>query len=88
MLWCRSMIAAIEPLVIRNYGSGIDEVCECLSPLLKEAETKKALGILSRDFVDPDSLGPSRVAQFEPSPRQAARNVLPVTAVLRSTGRI
>ena len=57
--------------VIRNYGSGIDEVCECLSPLLKEAETKKALEILSRDFVDPDSLGPSRVAQFqydEPKP--------------------
>ena len=45
---------------IRNYGIGIDEVCECLSPLLKEAETKKALEILSRDFVDPDSLGPRR----------------------------
>ena len=27
--------------VIRNYGSGIDEVCECLLPLLKETETKK-----------------------------------------------
>ncbi len=57
--------------VIRNYGSGIDEVCECLSPLLKEAETKSALEILSRDFVDPDSIGPSRVAQFqynEPNP--------------------
>lgn len=51
--------------VIRNYGSGIDEVCECLRPLLKEAETKKALKILSRDFVDPDGLGPSRVAQFQ-----------------------
>jgi hypothetical protein len=51
--------------MIRNYGSGIDEVCESLSPLLKEAETKKALEILSRDFVDPDSLGPSRVAQFQ-----------------------
>jgi len=51
--------------VIRNYGSGIDEVCECLSPLLKETETKKALEILTRDFVDPDSLGPSRVAQFQ-----------------------
>jgi hypothetical protein len=57
--------------VIRNYGSGIDDVCECLSPLLKEAETKSALEILSRDFVDPDSVGPSRVAQFqynEPNP--------------------
>ena len=57
--------------VIRNYGSGIDEFCECLSPLLKEAETRSALEILSRDFVDPDSVGPSRVAQFqynEPNP--------------------
>jgi hypothetical protein len=57
--------------VIRNYSSGIDEVCECLSPLLKQAETEKALEILSRDFVDPDSIGPSRVAQFqynEPNP--------------------
>jgi hypothetical protein len=57
--------------VIRNYGSGIEEVCECLSPLLKEAETKSALEILSREFVDPDSTGPSRVAQFqynEPNP--------------------
>ena len=51
--------------MIRNYGSGIDEVCECLSPLLKETETKKALEILTRDFVDPDSLGPSRVAHFQ-----------------------
>ncbi len=44
---------------------------ERLSPLLKEAETKKALEILTRDFVDSDSLGPSRVAQFqyiEPNP--------------------
>jgi hypothetical protein len=57
--------------VIRNYGSGIGEVCECLSPLLKEAETKSALEILSRDFIDPDSVGPSRVARFqynEPNP--------------------
>jgi len=57
--------------VIRNYGSGIEEVCECLSPLLQETETKKALEIMSHDFVDPDSLGPSRVAPFqynEPNP--------------------
>ena len=51
--------------VIRNYGSGIDAVCECLGPLLQEAETKKAIEILTRDFVDPDTLGSSRVAQFQ-----------------------
>jgi hypothetical protein len=51
--------------VIRNYGSGVDDVCKCLSPLLKEVETKKALEILNRDFSEPDGVGPSRVAQFQ-----------------------
>jgi hypothetical protein len=51
--------------VIRNYGSGIDDVCKCLSPLLKELETKKALAILNRDFLEPDGIGPSRIAQFQ-----------------------
>ena len=43
--------------VIRNYGMGVDDVYRCLSPLLKEAETKKALGILNRDFSQPDGVG-------------------------------
>ena len=51
--------------VIRNYGSGVDDICRCLSPLLKEAETKKALEILNRDFSEPDGIGPSRVARFQ-----------------------
>jgi hypothetical protein len=51
--------------VIRNYGSGVDDVCKCLSPLLKEVQTKKALEILNRDFSEPDGVGPSRVAQFQ-----------------------
>jgi hypothetical protein len=51
--------------VIRNYGRGVDDVCRCLSPLLKEVETKKALEILNRDFSQPDGVGPSRVAQFQ-----------------------
>jgi hypothetical protein len=51
--------------VIRNYGNGIDDVCRCLSPLMKAAETKKALEILTHDFLDPDGIGPSRVAQFQ-----------------------
>jgi hypothetical protein len=51
--------------VIRNYGRSVDEVCRCISPLLKEVETKKALEILNRDFLEPDGIGPSRVAQFQ-----------------------
>jgi hypothetical protein len=51
--------------VIRNYAGGVDDVCRCLSPLLKEVETKKALEILNRDFSEPDGVGPSRVALFQ-----------------------
>ena len=36
--------------VIRNYGNGVDDVCKCLGPLLKEAETQKVLEILNRDL--------------------------------------
>jgi hypothetical protein len=51
--------------VIRNYDSGVDDVRRCIGPLLKEVETKKALEILNRDFSEPDSVGPSRVALFQ-----------------------
>jgi hypothetical protein len=51
--------------VIRNYSSGVDDVCKCLSPLLKEVETKKALEILNRDFSQSDGVGPSRVSHFQ-----------------------
>ena len=51
--------------VIRNYGRSIDDVCRCISPLLKEVETKKAFAILNRDFLEPDGIGPNRVAQFQ-----------------------
>lgn len=35
-----------------------------LAPLLDEPEAKKALKVLRRDFMDPDSVGPRRVAEF------------------------
>jgi hypothetical protein len=50
--------------VIRNYGSSVDDVFECLLPLLHEQDTQKALQILHRDFSDPDGVGPHRVAEF------------------------
>jgi len=50
--------------VIRNYGSGVDDVSRYLGPLLKEEETQKALEILNRNFSEPDGVGPSRVARF------------------------
>ena len=50
--------------VIRNYGSGVDDVVAKLQPLLADGETQKALAILRRDFLDPENVGPSRVAEF------------------------
>lgn len=50
--------------VIRNYGVGVDDVAAKLRPLLGEADAQKALSILRRDFLDPESVGPRRVADF------------------------
>lgn len=50
--------------VIRNYGSGVDDLLEHLNPILHEQETQEALQILSRDFYGPDRVGPRRVAEF------------------------
>jgi hypothetical protein len=50
--------------VIRNYGAGVDDVVAKLQPLLGDPDAQKALDILRRDFLDPDMVGPSRVAAF------------------------
>jgi len=50
--------------VLRNYGSGIDDILEHLNPILKEQETQNAFEILRRDFSEPDGVGPRRVAEF------------------------
>jgi len=50
--------------VIRNFGAGVDDVVAKLRPLLGDPDVQKALIILRRDFLDPDMIGPSRVAAF------------------------
>jgi hypothetical protein len=50
--------------VIRNYGSGVDDVVAKLEPLLGDPDAQKALAILRRDFSESDMVGPSRVAAF------------------------
>jgi len=50
--------------VIRNYGSGVDDIFGHLKPILDEQETREALQILQRDFSDPNGVGPRRVAEF------------------------
>jgi hypothetical protein len=50
--------------VVRNYGSGVDDVVARLRPLLGDSDAQRALTILRRDFLDPDAVGPRRVAAF------------------------
>ncbi len=50
--------------LIRNYGSGVDDVARSLEPLVGEPETEEAFGVLRRDFLDHDAVGPRRVAEF------------------------
>jgi len=50
--------------VIRNYGSGVNDIFGRLKPILDEQETRQALQILQRDFSDPNGVGPRRVAEF------------------------
>jgi hypothetical protein len=50
--------------VIRNYGSGVGDVAEKVRTLLDDDEARKAIDVLERDFTDPESVGPRRVADF------------------------
>lgn len=50
--------------VVRNYGNGVADVVARLKPLLGDPSTKTALGYLRADFLDRESTGPRRVAEF------------------------
>jgi hypothetical protein len=50
--------------LVRNYGSGVEDVAVRLRPLLGDTTTGEALAILRRDFLDHDAVGPRRVARF------------------------
>jgi hypothetical protein len=50
--------------MIRNYGTGFREVASRFLSLGSDSACDDALQILRRDFLDPDSLGPRRVAAF------------------------
>ena len=50
--------------VLRNYGTGVGDVVTRLRPLREETETKKAVAILKRDFLENNGLGPRRVSEF------------------------
>ena len=50
--------------LLRNYGSGVADVSTLLKPLLQDPSTQAAIGYLREDFLDPEAVGPRRVATF------------------------
>ncbi|MGD9629238.1 MAG: hypothetical protein AB7V18_08335 [Pyrinomonadaceae bacterium] len=50
--------------LIRNYGSGVEDVAERFRLLLPNDECETCLGILREDFAETDSVGVRRVAAF------------------------
>ncbi|MCC6590784.1 MAG: hypothetical protein IT168_29105, partial [Bryobacterales bacterium] len=51
--------------VVRNFGSGVEDVAANLRPLLIDRAAAEAMAVLRRDFLDHDSIGPRRVAEFQ-----------------------
>ena len=51
--------------VVRNFGSGHEEVIQHLLPLIENEHGEKAIDILKRDFSNPGSVGSVRVALFK-----------------------
>lgn len=50
--------------VVRNFGAGVEDVAASLSPLLEDEAAAEAVGILRRDFLAHNGVGPRRVAEF------------------------
>ena len=75
--------------LLRNYGKGVDDVAELLRPLLADESAQKALAHLREDFLDPEGIGPRRVAEFlygRPDPETQADTVGFVRALLDVCG--
>ena len=76
--------------LLRNYGQSVSEVAAQLRPLLSDASTVKALEYLRADFLDLDSIGPRRVADFlygRPDPETQADAVGFVRQLLQECRR-
>jgi len=71
--------------LLRNYGKGVADVAGLLQPLLPDESTQRALAYLREDFLDPEGIGPRRVAEFlyrRPDPETQADTVGFVRALL------
>jgi hypothetical protein len=75
--------------VVRFFGKSLKDVVARLVPLLNDPVTKEALSFLAEDFKSPDSIGPSRAAEFLGTPEDVnlkADIVGAVKDLLRITG--
>lgn len=75
--------------LLRNYGKGVEDVAALLRPLLDDASAQKALANLREDFLDPEAVGPRRVAEFlyaRPDPETQADTVGFVRSLLDACG--
>jgi len=50
--------------LIRNFGSGVEDVAACLRPFIDDPEAQRAIDVLRTDFLDHEGVGPRRVAEF------------------------
>ena len=50
--------------VVRNYGDDPADLATNILAFLPDAEAARAIDILERDFLDPDGVGPVRIATF------------------------
>jgi hypothetical protein len=50
--------------VLRNYGTGVDDIVSRFDPLLGDGKLTEALSIIERDFTKERSTGPMRVSDF------------------------
>ena len=50
--------------LVRNYGSGIDDIADRLKPLLGDPSAQQAVNALKQDFLSHQGIGARRVAEF------------------------
>jgi len=50
--------------LVRNFGTGVDDIVSRLNPLLDDPLAQQAVSYLKEDFQDHDGLGARRVAEF------------------------
>jgi hypothetical protein len=50
--------------LVRNFGTGVEEIVTRLRPLLSDPSAQRSIEYLQEDFQDHEGIGPRRVAEF------------------------